>query len=67
MGFYKNVKLPVINPQQVTSGITSSMDELMKDVPVELEIQLRKKQSKKRRFTPNTSITRRNIKRKKQI
>jgi hypothetical protein len=42
-----------------------TMDELMQDVPIELEIQLRKKQAKKRRFAPNTSIIRQNIKRKK--
>jgi hypothetical protein len=57
-----NVRLqePTANPIQ-----ESTMAELMQDVPVELELQLRKKQLKKKRFAPNTSITRQNIKRKR--
>ena len=54
------------NQSKDTSSSTP-MDELLQDVPVELEIQLRKTQIKKRRFTPNTSITRQNVKKKRHV
>jgi hypothetical protein len=64
-----SVRLQAPTTNQVQGLITNTaMDELMQDVPVELEIQLRKKQSMKRRFTPNTSaVTRRNVKKKKHV
>jgi hypothetical protein len=59
----QNVRLQGPSANQVQESTT--MDELMQDVPIELEIQLRKKQAKKRRFTPNMSVIRQNTKRKK--